>query len=142
MTGVIDSPQIGDQARRHHVLRLANRLGRLSRELHFRRTRLLLVRSLLQGSRRRFRRIPLRRRDWPRGHERGNRIFGIPYAGWIYDRTGSYDIAFITFLGAYALAITAALFLRLPAVEPGAAPQSTLAGDRSGAAASDACAAG
>jgi MFS family permease len=47
-------------------------------------------------------------------------IFGIPYAGWIYDRTGSYQIAFLTFLGAYALAMTATLFLRLPEVEPGA----------------------
>ena len=47
-------------------------------------------------------------------------IFGIPYAGLIYDRTGTYQIAFITFLGAYALAMTATLFLRLPEVEPGA----------------------
>jgi hypothetical protein len=47
-------------------------------------------------------------------------IFGIPYAGLIYDRTGNYQIAFITFLGAYALAMTTTLFLRLPEVEPGA----------------------
>ena len=47
-------------------------------------------------------------------------ILGIPYAGLIYDRTGNYQIAFITFLGAYALAMTATLFLRLPEVEPGA----------------------
>jgi len=45
-------------------------------------------------------------------------IFGIPYSGLIYDRTGNYQIAFITFLGAYALAMTATLFLRLPEAEP------------------------
>jgi predicted MFS family arabinose efflux permease len=48
-------------------------------------------------------------------------LFGIPYAGLVYDRTGSYDIAFITFLGVYGLAMIAALFLRLPEVEPGSA---------------------
>ena len=46
-------------------------------------------------------------------------LFGIPYAGLVYDRTGSYDIAFLTFLGVYGLAMIAALFLRLPEVEPG-----------------------
>jgi len=49
-------------------------------------------------------------------------IIGIPYAGWIFDRTGSYDIAFSSFLGAYALALAAVALLRLPEVEPGAAP--------------------
>ena len=48
-------------------------------------------------------------------------IFGIPYAGWIYDRTGSYDIAFASFLGVYAFASVAVLFLRMPEVEPGTA---------------------
>jgi hypothetical protein len=71
-------------------------------------------------------------------------IFGIPYAGLVYDRTGSYDIAFLTFLGVYALAIIATLFLRLPAVEPGDALASEPVGADSGAgvAASDTCAAG
>jgi MFS family permease len=71
-------------------------------------------------------------------------IFGIPYAGLIYDRTGSYDTAFITFLGAYALAMIAALFLRLPEVEPSAAPRSEPVGADStaGIAASDTCPAG
>jgi MFS family permease len=46
-------------------------------------------------------------------------ILGIPYAGWIYDRTGSYEIAFLTFIGVYALAIAVLLLLRLPEVEPG-----------------------
>jgi MFS family permease len=68
-------------------------------------------------------------------------IFGIPYAGWIYDRTGSYDAAFLTFLGAYALAIAASLCLRLPEVEPGSAPASEPTLDDSAArlSASDAC---
>ncbi len=71
-------------------------------------------------------------------------IFGIPYAGWIYDRTGSYQIAFLTFLGAYALAMTATLFLRLPEAEPGAAlPSEPVAADSgNGVAASDTCPAG
>jgi hypothetical protein len=46
-------------------------------------------------------------------------ILGIPYAGWIYDRTGSYEIAFQTFIGIYVLAIAVLLLLRLPRVEPG-----------------------
>jgi MFS family permease len=49
-------------------------------------------------------------------------IVGIPYAGWIFDRNGTYDVAFTSFIGAYALAIAAVGFLRLPEVEPGAAP--------------------
>ncbi len=39
---------------------------------------------------------------------------GIPLAGWIYDATGSYDLAFRIFLGSYAAAAAAALLLRLP----------------------------
>jgi MFS family permease len=49
-------------------------------------------------------------------------IVGIPYAGWIFDRNGTYDVAFTSFIAAYALAIAAVGFLRLPEVEPGAAP--------------------
>ena len=48
-------------------------------------------------------------------------VLGIPYAGWIYDRTGSYEIAFLTFIGIYVLAIAVLLLLRLPEVEPGSA---------------------
>lgn len=48
-------------------------------------------------------------------------VLGIPYAGWIYDRTGNYEIAFLTFIGIYVLAIAALLLLRLPDVEPGSA---------------------
>jgi MFS family permease len=52
-------------------------------------------------------------------------VVGIPYAGWIYDRTGSYEIAFLTFIGVYALAMAALLLLRLPEVEPGSEPTSS-----------------
>ncbi len=61
-------------------------------------------------------------------------LFGIPYAGLVYDRTGSYDIAFLTFLGVYALAMIATLFLRLPEVEPGSARASEPVGADSAAA--------
>ena len=44
---------------------------------------------------------------------------GIPFAGWVFDRTGSYDLAFSSFLGVYVLAILALAFIRLPEVEPG-----------------------
>jgi MFS family permease len=44
---------------------------------------------------------------------------GVPFAGWIFDRTGSYDLAFQAFLGIYALAAFVLFFLRLPEVEPG-----------------------
>jgi MFS family permease len=52
-------------------------------------------------------------------------VLGIPYAGWIYDRTGSYEIAFFTFIGIYVLAIAVVLLLRLPEVEPGSATSSS-----------------
>jgi MFS family permease len=47
------------------------------------------------------------------------RVLGIPYAGWIYDRTGSYQIAFLTFVALCVLSILVLSFLRLPEVEPG-----------------------
>ena len=50
------------------------------------------------------------------------RVLGIPYAGWIYDRTGSYDIAFLTFIGLCVVSILVVALLRLPAVEPGTEP--------------------
>lgn len=50
------------------------------------------------------------------------RVLGIPYAGWIFDRTGSYQIAFLTFVGFCALSILVLAFLRLPEVEPGSDP--------------------
>jgi MFS family permease len=47
------------------------------------------------------------------------RVLGIPYAGWVFDRTGSYEVAFLTFMGLCALSIIVLAFLRLPEVEPG-----------------------
>jgi MFS family permease len=44
---------------------------------------------------------------------------GVPFAGYVFDRTGSYDVAFQAFLGIYALAALIVVFLRLPEVEPG-----------------------
>ena len=42
-------------------------------------------------------------------------ILGVPFAGWIFDVTGSYDIAFQVFLGLYFLAALAVSFFRQPA---------------------------
>ncbi|MCB1686464.1 MAG: MFS transporter [Pseudomonadales bacterium] len=39
-------------------------------------------------------------------------IIGVPLAGWIFDTTGSYDPAFMIFLGLYVLAAFAALGFR------------------------------
>ena len=50
------------------------------------------------------------------------RVLGIPYAGWIYDRTASYEIAFLTFIGLCVASILVLAFLRLPEVEPGSEP--------------------
>jgi sugar phosphate permease len=43
-----------------------------------------------------------------------------PFTGWIRDRTGNYDLAFVTFLVAIALAAVLLFFLRAPEREPGA----------------------
>jgi MFS family permease len=59
-------------------------------------------------------------------------ILGIPYAGWIYDRTGSYEIAFFSFTGIYVLAIAVLLLLRLPEVEPGGTPPASRPADSIG----------
>ena len=45
-------------------------------------------------------------------------MFGIPFAAWVFDLTGSYQIAFATFLSLYAAAAVVLGFLRLPEVEP------------------------
>ena len=39
-------------------------------------------------------------------------LLGVPYAGFVFDRTGSYDIAYETFLGVYVLAACVLLTLR------------------------------
>lgn len=41
-------------------------------------------------------------------------ILGVPFAGWIFDVTGSYDVAFQVFLGLYLLAALAVSFYRQP----------------------------
>jgi len=55
------------------------------------------------------------------------RVLGPPYAGWIFDSTGSYQIAFLTFIGLCAISILVVALLRLPEVEPGT--ESPRAGD-------------
>ena len=42
-------------------------------------------------------------------------ILGVPFAGWVFDVTGSYDTAFQVFLGLYFLAALAVSFYRQPA---------------------------
>ena len=41
-------------------------------------------------------------------------ILGVPFAGWVYDVTGSYANAFEAFLGIYLLAAIALSFYRQP----------------------------
>lgn len=48
-------------------------------------------------------------------------VAGAPAAAYLFDRTGSYQLAFSCFLAFFALASLALLWLRLPALEPGAA---------------------
>jgi MFS family permease len=45
-------------------------------------------------------------------------IAGAPAAAYVFDLTGSYQLAFTSFLGCFALGAVAIAFLRLPAVEP------------------------
>ncbi|MEE9282092.1 MAG: MFS transporter [Myxococcota bacterium] len=44
---------------------------------------------------------------------------GIPFAGWVFDRTGSYQGAFATFLGLYAASALILGFLRIPKAPSG-----------------------
>lgn len=39
-------------------------------------------------------------------------VAGIPFAGWMFDVTGSYDDAFLVFFGLYAVAAIAVFFIR------------------------------
>jgi MFS family permease len=43
---------------------------------------------------------------------------GIPFAGLVFDRTGSYGFAFAVFVGLYLASIATLAFLRLPDTEP------------------------
>jgi len=49
-------------------------------------------------------------------------IVGAPAAAHLFDRTGSYQLAFASFLGCFALGAIAIAFLRLPEHEPGSGP--------------------
>ena len=67
---------------------------------------------------------------------------GAPLAGLLYDRTGSYHVAFMACLGVYVAAMAALLLLKLPKEEPGPVDSAPLepgpsiaggvAGDREG----------
>lgn len=46
-------------------------------------------------------------------------IAGAPIAAHLYDRTGSYQLAFTTFIASFAVGAIAIAFLRLPEIEPG-----------------------
>ncbi len=46
-------------------------------------------------------------------------MLGVPFAGYVFDRWGSYDLAFEIFIVLYLIAIGALVWLRLPAEEPG-----------------------
>lgn len=41
-------------------------------------------------------------------------VSGLPFAGWIFDTTGTYDLAFRIFLGLYVASAVCAWLLRLP----------------------------
>jgi MFS family permease len=43
----------------------------------------------------------------------------FPLTGWVRDTTGSYDLAWVAFIGALALAALLLAFLRPPEREPG-----------------------
>ena len=46
-------------------------------------------------------------------------MLGVPFAGYVFDRTGSYEPAFRIFIALYGVAIGVLVFLRLPTQEPG-----------------------
>lgn len=45
-------------------------------------------------------------------------ILGVPFAGWVFDQTGSYDLSFQVFLVVYGLSALAFLFYRPPQYQP------------------------
>ena len=40
-------------------------------------------------------------------------LMGTPFAGWVFDVTGAYDLAFMTFLGMYGFAALVVLLLKV-----------------------------
>ncbi len=57
-------------------------------------------------------------------------ILGVPFAGWVFDRFGTYDIAFTVFLSMYLSAMLVLVLLRLPEEEPtGPAPTRQTVGE-------------
>jgi MFS family permease len=46
-------------------------------------------------------------------------ISGVPFAGYVFDRTGSYDVAFQVLFAVYLAAAAALLLLKHPEAEPG-----------------------
>jgi len=54
-------------------------------------------------------------------------ILGVPFAGWVFDRNGSYDTAFTTFLFMYLSAMLILVLLRVPDEEPTAPTTATAA---------------
>jgi MFS family permease len=46
-------------------------------------------------------------------------MIGVPFAGYVFDRSGSYRSAFLVFLAAFALSLGVLSRLRLPQLEPG-----------------------
>ena len=49
-------------------------------------------------------------------------ILGVPFAGYVFDRFGSYDLAFTVFISMYVSAMLILTLLRLPEQEPTDAP--------------------
>ncbi|MCY3971998.1 MAG: MFS transporter [Acidobacteria bacterium] len=49
-------------------------------------------------------------------------ILGVPFAGYVFDRSGTYDLAFAVFVCMYLSAMLVLFLLRTPAQEPAEAP--------------------
>ena len=49
-------------------------------------------------------------------------ILGVPFAGYVYDRSGTYDLAFAVFVCMYLSAMLVLFLLRTPSREPTQAP--------------------
>ena len=49
-------------------------------------------------------------------------ILGVPFAGYVFDRSGTYDLAFAVFVCMYLSAMLVLFLLRTPAQEPTEAP--------------------